>query len=159
MATASRAETVDWVNQMGADHVINHRESLAEQLKELGLSPKYVASLTATDQHFPAILELIQPRGHVALIDDPKTLDITPGKLKALSFHWELMFTRPLFGTADLEQQHLLLNRVAEMLDAGQLKSTVTKNYGPLTIAALKEAHTAQESGQAIGKNVLEGMS
>lgn len=159
VATASRAETVDWVNQMGADHVINHRESRAEQLKELGLSPKYVASLTATDQHFPAILELIQPRGHVALIDDPKTLDITPGKLKALSFHWELMFTRPLFGTADLEQQHLLLNRVAEMLDAGQLKSTVTKNYGPLTIAALKEAHTAQESGQAIGKNVLEGMS
>ncbi|HAP58068.1 MAG TPA: zinc-binding alcohol dehydrogenase family protein, partial [Cytophagales bacterium] len=157
VATASRPETMAWVQKMGADHVINHRESLVDQLKELGLAPKYVASLTATDQHFPAILELIQPRGHVALIDDPTTLDINPGKPKALSFHWEFMFTRSMFDTPDMDQQHRLLNRVSEMLDAGTLQSTVTQNFGTLSVDTLAKAHAAQESGRAIGKNVLEG--
>ena len=90
---------------MGADHVINHRESLPEQLQSLNISPRYVASLNATDQHFSAILELVQPRGHIAIIDDPQTLDIKQGKGKALTFSWELMFTRPMFQTHDMEKQ------------------------------------------------------
>lgn len=144
---------------MGADLVINHRESLVDQLKELGISPKYVASLNGTEQHFPAILELIQPRGHVALIDDPSSLDIMPGKLKALTFSWEMMFTRPMFKTADIMKQHELLNRVAELLDNGILQSTVTNNLGKLNVENLKEAHTQQESGKVIGKNVLDGFN
>ena len=142
---------------MGADHVINHRESLIDQVKDLGLEPRYVASLSGSDGHFPAIIELIKPRGHVALIDDPQTLDITTGKQKALTFSWEFMFTRSMFQTNDIERQHELLNRVSELIDDGTLVLTVTKNLGKVSAETLKTAHSLQESGRAIGKNVLDG--
>lgn len=155
IATASRPDTIDWVNKMGADHVINHREPLVEQVNKLGLVPKYVASLTATDQHFPALVELIKPRGHIALIDDPQALDINSMKRKALSFSWEFMFTRSMFQMDDMVKQHQLLNRVSELVDRGDLVTTATQNLGDMSVASLKEAHVLQESGRAIGKTVL----
>ena len=158
IATASRPDTVEWVKKMGADHVINHREPLPAQMKELGIQPRYVAALNGTGEHFPAIVELIKPRGHVVLIDDPKTLDILSGKLKSLSFSWEFMFARPMYQTDDISKQHELLNRVSELIDDGTLLSTMTTNLGKLSYATLKEAHIQQESGRVIGKNVLEGL-
>ena len=157
IATASRPETVNWVQKMGADRVINHRESLVDQVKNLELEPRYVASLNATAQHFPAIIELIKPRGHVALIDDPGTLDIMSGKPKALSFSWEFMFARSMHQMDDIEKQHELLNRVSELIDEGTLISTVTNKLGKMSAETLKLAHEQQESGRVIGKNVLEG--
>ena len=157
IATASRPETIEWVKRMGADHVINHRESLVEQINELGIQPRYVASLNGTGQHFPAIVELIKPRGHMALIDDPEEIDIRLGKTKALSFSWEFMFTRSMFQTEDIEKQHELLNRVSELIDNGELISTMTNNLGDMSVETLKEAHIQQESGRVIGKNVLNG--
>ena len=158
IATASRPETTEWVKKMGADYVINHHESLVDQLKNINMQPLYVASLTGTDGHFPAVIELIKPRGHVAFIDDPTTLDIKVGKPKALSFSWEFMFARSMFETDDMKVQHQLLNRVSEMIDAGELISTVNNNLGALSVETLKAAHIAQESGKVIGKNVLEGL-
>ncbi|PXA05069.1 zinc-binding alcohol dehydrogenase family protein [Coraliomargarita sinensis] len=157
VATASRPETVEWVKKMGADHVINHHESLTEQMQKLGTVPRYVASLNGSEDHFDAIVELIQPRGHIALIDDPKTLNIHAIKPKSLSFSWEYMFARPMHQTPDMEKQHELLNRVSSLLDEGRLVSTVTKNLGQLNVENLKTAHTEQESGRVIGKNVLDG--
>ena len=157
VATASRPETSDWVKKMGADHVVNHRESLVAQLDALGRKPRYVAALTGTDGHFPAILELVKPRGHVAVIDDPATLDILPAKRKALSFSWEFMFSRPMHQTDDMDKQRELLNQVAQLLDDGTLVSTVTGRLGRLNAENLREAHRLQESGRVIGKNVLEG--
>ncbi|MEM9399055.1 MAG: zinc-binding alcohol dehydrogenase family protein [Verrucomicrobiota bacterium] len=157
IATASRPETIDWVKKMGADHVINHRESLVEQVKKLQLSPRYVASLNGTEGHFSAIVELIKPRGHIALIDDPENLNINSIKPKALSFSWEFMFTRSMFQTHDMCKQHELLNAVSEMIDQKILISTVTKHLGPLTVTSLQEAHRLQESGKVLGKNVLDG--
>ncbi len=157
IATASRPQTVAWVQKMGADYVINHHESLTDQVRKLGLEPRYVAALTGTAGHFAAIIELIKPRGHIALIDDPKVLDIMLGKPKALSFSWEFMFARPMYQTDDMNRQHHLLNRVSEMIDNGILVSTVGNNLGRLSTANLKKAHELQESGCVIGKNVLEG--
>ena len=157
IATASRVESTEWVKKMGADHVINHRESLVDQLKTLAIEPGYVACLTGTDQHFPAVIELIQPRGQIALIDDPQELDIKLGKTKALSFTWEFMFTRSMYQTHDIEKQHELLNRVADLIDTHILISTVTNNLGKIAADTLKIAHLQQESGKVIGKNVLEG--
>ena len=156
VATASRPETIAWVEKMGADQVINHRASLVDQLAGLKLQPKYVASLTGTDGHFESILELIQPRGHVAFIDDPETLDIKAGKPKSLSFSWEFMFARSMHQTDDIDKQHALLNRVSELLDDGTLVSTVTNNLGTMSVETLTEAHVLQESSKAIGKNVLD---
>jgi NADPH:quinone reductase-like Zn-dependent oxidoreductase len=130
---------------------------LIDQLNAIDIQPLYVAALTGTDGHFPAIVELIKPRGHVAFIDDPKTLDIKVGKPKALNFSWEFMFTRSMFQMDDIEVQHQLLNRVSEMLDSGELISTVNNNLGPISVETLKAAHAEQESGRVIGKNVLSG--
>ncbi len=159
ITTASRAETRDWVIQMGADHVVNHQNPLDEELATLGISPRYVASLTHTDKHFAAIGELIKPRGHIALIDDPSSLDILPLKRKAISVSWEFMFTRSLFQMNDMEVQGALLNRVSRLLDSGVLASTVTTVRGPMTPESLQQAHDAQASGTAIGKTVLGALS
>ncbi|MEM1136674.1 MAG: zinc-binding alcohol dehydrogenase family protein [Bacteroidota bacterium] len=157
IATASRPETIAWTQKMGADYVINHREVLVDQVKTHGYSPYYVASLSGSGEHFPAIVELIKPRGHIALIDDPKSLDITLIKRKALTFSWEFMFTRSMYQTNDIEKQHELLNRVSALIDEGILISTVTNNLGKISVETLKAAHTQQESGRVIGKNVLDG--
>jgi len=159
IATASRPETEAWARKMGADYVVNHRQPLDSELAALGIAPRYVAALTHTDQHIDAVVKLIQPRGTIALIDDPKGLDIGPLKFKALKLCWEFMFTRSMFQTADIETQRHLLDRVADMLDAGQLISTVTKRFGPMSVASLREAHALQESGRAIGKSVLGGFA
>lgn len=157
IATASRPDTRAWVEKMGADHIINHRNPLDEEMKSLGISPRYVASLTHTDHHFASIVELIKPRGHIALIDDPESLDVLPLKLKAVSLSWEFMFTRSMFQTEDMDAQHLLLNRAANLLDDGTLISTVNHHGGTLNVANLRAAHVLQESGKAIGKTVLDG--
>ncbi len=157
IATASRPETVDWVQRMGADAVINHRESLVDQLKALHIEPRYVASLNGTADHFTETVDLIKPRGHIALIDDPKDLEIHTIKPKALSLSWEFMFARSMFQTKDMDQQHKLLNQVSELIDSGKLKSVVNQNLGKLSAETLSNAHLLQESGKVIGKNVIDG--
>jgi len=157
IATASRPETIAWTKKMGADHVINHHESLVDQIKQLSLEPRYVAGLSGSGGHFPAMVDLIKPRGHIALIDDPQDINIRAIKLKALSFSWEFMFTRSMFETEDMAKQHELLNRVSSLIDDGTLRSTVKHNFGKISVETLKEAHAQQESGRAIGKNVLDG--
>ena len=116
-------------------------------------------ALNGTEEHFPAIVELIKPRGHIALIDDPQNLDINSIKPKALSFSWEFMFTRSMFQTDDIEAQHELLNRISELIDDDTLASTATNNLGNLSAESLKKAHAQQESGRVIGKNVLNGFA
>ena len=158
VATASRTETVAWCRKMGAHHVIDHRRPLNEGLKAIGIpTVEYVAGLTATDQHLPAIVEAIAPQGHLALIDDPQTLNILPFKRKSISVHWELMFTRSLFQTADMVEQHHLLNEVADLVDAGLLATTLTRDVGPINASNLKHAHALIESGRSYGKIVLSG--
>jgi zinc-binding alcohol dehydrogenase family protein len=157
IATASRRDTETWVRKMGADHVINHRKPLDQEMKELGISPGYVASLTNTEQHIESVIELIKPRGRIALIDDPQAFDIAPLKFKALSLCWEFMFTRSMFQTDDIDVQHELLNRVADLLDDGSLVSTVNRHVGMISVANLTAAHEFQESGKAIGKTVMDG--
>ncbi|NNJ27378.1 zinc-binding alcohol dehydrogenase family protein [Alienimonas chondri] len=158
IATASRPDTVAWVETMGADHIVNHRKPLDGELSTLGIAPRYVACLTHTADHFDAVAELIKPRGRIAVIDDPPALEIKPLKKKALSVGWEYMFARPVFQTADMHVQHDLLNRVAAMLDDGSLLPTVYEHAGALTVDALTEAHAFQESGRAIGKTVFDGL-
>ena len=158
IATASRPETQAWCREMGAHHVIDHRRPLDEGLRGLGIGAvEYVAGLTATDQHLPAIVTVIAPQGRFAVIDDPPALDIMPFKLKSVSVHWELMFTRPLFETPDMAAQHRLLNEVADLVDAGVLRGTATQDLGLINAATLRRAHALVESGQAIGKAVLSG--
>ncbi len=158
IATASRPETVAWVREMGAHHIIDHTLPLAEQVAALGLgAPAFVFSTTQTDRHIDQIAELIAPQGRFGLIDDPATLDINRFKRKSVSAHWELMFTRSMFNTADIAEQGKLLNEVSRLVDEGVLRTTMTERYSPINAANLKQVHTLIESGKARGKIVLEG--
>jgi NADPH2:quinone reductase len=156
VATASRPETQAWVRDLGAHHVIDHARPLGSQIAALG-APGFVFSTTNTDVHLAAIAELIAPQGRFALIDDPATLDINPFKRKSVSVHWEFMFTRSMFDTADIGAQGVLLNEVARLVDAGTLRTTLGESFGRIDAANLRRAHALIESGRAKGKIVLEG--
>ncbi|MEM9807507.1 MAG: zinc-binding alcohol dehydrogenase family protein, partial [Cyanobacteria bacterium P01_D01_bin.56] len=160
IATASRPETQDWVRECGAHHVINHRQPMAPQIQALGLgAPGFVFSTNHTEHHFADIVELIAPQGRFGLIDDPEVLNAKALKTKAISLHWELMFTRSLFDTPDIAEQGKLLNEVATLVDSGRIRSTATEVAGKINAATLRKAHAQIESGSARGKIVLEGFS
>jgi NADPH:quinone reductase len=158
IATASRPETVAWVKEMGAHHVIDHSLPLAKQVAALELgAPAFVFSTTHSDRHLDEIAELIAPQGRFGLIDDPEILGINGFKRKSVSVHWELMFTRAIFNTADIAEQGKILNQVSRLIDEGILRTTMTERYAPIDAAHLKQIHRLIESGKARGKIVLEG--
>lgn len=158
IATASRPETVEWCRSMGAHHVIDHHQPLNTGLAAIGIPQvRYVAGLTATDKHRDAIVESLMPQGALAMIDDPDVFDIVPFKRKCLSVHWELMFTRSLFGTPDMQEQHRILAEVSQLVDSGVLRTTFREDFGPVNAANLKRAHAAVESGRGFGKVTLSG--
>ncbi|MEB2846280.1 zinc-binding alcohol dehydrogenase family protein [Endobacterium cereale] len=159
IATASRPETQNWVRELGAHHVVDHSKPLAPQIAEMAIGqPGFVFSITQTDKHLPDVLELIAPQGRFALIDDSAdVIDLRPFKRKCLSVHWEMMFARPVFQTADMIEQHKLLTHVAELVDAGKIRTTLSDVLGPINADNLKKAHALIESGTTRGKLVLSG--
>ena len=158
ITTASRAETQEWVKELGAHHVIDHRRPLAAQIAELGIgAPAFVFSTTHTEQHAADIAELIAPQGRFALIDDPTAFDIMLFKRKAVSIHHELMFTRSIYGTPDMHEQGKILDALAVLVDEGKIRTTLTERLSPINAANLKTVHALIESGAAKGKTVLEG--
>lgn len=158
IATASRPETQAWARELGAHHVVDHSRPLVAEVAALGIgAPAFVFSTNDSGTHMPEIAELIAPQGRFGLIDDPKSVEISPFKLKSVSVHWELMFTRPMFGTPDIAEQGALLTEVARMVDAGRLRTTLTETLRPIDAANLRKAHALIESGRARGKIVLEG--
>ena len=158
IGTASRPETRAWVSDMGAHFVLDHLQPLAPQLAAIG-HPRvpYLAGLTQTELHLPAIIEVIAPQGRFAVIDDPSQLDVMPFKQKSVSIHWEFMFTRSLFETADMQAQHEILEEVARLVDAGRLRTTLASHFGTINAANLRRAHALIEGGHSRGKIVLEG--
>jgi zinc-binding alcohol dehydrogenase family protein len=158
IATASRESTRDWVEKLGADYVIDHSKPLQPQIEALNISQvTHVASLNGSGAYMDSYTELLAPFGKIALIDDPGTFDISKFKPKSLSLHWEFMFARSMFQSADMMQQSHLLNHVAELVDQGYIQTTVGKNLGVINAANLKIAHAELESGCSIGKIVLQG--
>jgi zinc-binding alcohol dehydrogenase family protein len=158
IATASRPETQAWCLALGAHAVIDHSKPLAQALKDSGHGQvDYVAALTQTQQHYAQIIESLKPQGAIGVIDDMVGLDAMPLKSKALSLHWELMFTRSMFGTPDMAEQGRLLADVAQLVDAGRIRTTAGTHFGAIAAANLLRAHAWIETGKAQGKVVLEG--
>ena len=160
IATASRDETAAWCRTLGADHVIDHRQALAPQLQALGLDAVDAAlNLADTDRYWDALGELLAPQGHVGLIVEPAgALKIgDPYKAKCIGIHWEFMFARARFKTADMGEQGRILARVAELVDAGKLRGTLTETLSPISAETMREAHRRLESGRTIGKLAVSG--
>ena len=158
VATASRLETVQWVRDLGADEVIDHKGDMPAQLQQLGIDGvHYVYSTYFTEQHWKAIVEVLRPQGGVVAIDSAVNIDLALLKQKSGTFAWEFMFTRSMFQTDDMAEQGRLLNEVAKLVDAGKIRSTLTQTLTPITAENLREAHRQLESLGVIGKIVLEG--
>lgn len=158
VATASREQSRKWCLDLGAHAVVDHARPMKEQIEKLKVPPvALVASLTNTDRHYKAIAEFMAPQGKYGLIDDPPEFNVGVFKGKAISIHWESMFTRSSFQTADMIAQHHLLNDVADLIDKGVLRTTLGERFGSINAANLKRAHALLESGQSRGKIVLEG--
>lgn len=158
LATASRPETSAWVQDLGADHVVNHREDMVAQIRALGIQHVDHIAIFNDMRHWETAVELIRPQGGIVSIDDTD-LPMPMGgmKMKAASLHWEFMFARSMHQTHDMVEQHKLLSYVADQIDAGKIKTTVSKRMSPINATTMREAHRLVETGQAKGKIVVEG--
>ncbi|KXU87057.1 NADPH:quinone reductase [Caballeronia megalochromosomata] len=157
IATASRSETSDWVRKLGVKHIADHSKPIDKAIKAIGFEGvDYVAAITTTAGSAPDIARAMNPQGHVTLIDNFDD-SIAPFKPKSITISWEMMFTRSLFETADMDAQHRLLTEVSALVDAGVLRTTLSQASGPINAENLRKAHETVESGRAIGKIVLEG--
>ena len=160
IATASREESEKWCRDLGADFVINHREALAPQLREIGHETiNFIANYNNTDAYWEVMGEVVAPLGGIVLIVEPSgPVDFGgPLKSKSVRVSWEFMFTRSMFGTEDIVAQHEILKAVAELIDAGEIRTTANGVLGQITAENMVKGHTLIESGSSIGKMVLEG--
>jgi zinc-binding alcohol dehydrogenase family protein len=157
IASASRPETAAWVRELGAKHVADHSRPIDKALRAIGFDGvDYIAAITTTSGIAPALADAMNPQGHITLIDNFHD-SIMPFKAKSITISWEMMFTRSLFHTRDIQMQHQLLREVSALVDDGVLRTTMTHNLGRINADNLRRAHEIVESGHTIGKVVLEG--
>jgi zinc-binding alcohol dehydrogenase family protein len=154
IATASRQESRDWVAGLGAHAVIDHHDLVNEGLQAAPDGVDYVFS-THSEGNVEAFAQLMNPFGHVVAIDDPEGLDLRDFKPKSIAWHWEFMFTRPMFETDDIQEHKRLLARVAALVDEGRVRTTVTETIEDFSAAGLRRAHALVESGRMTGKVVV----
>ncbi len=158
IATASRPESEAHVRALGADLVLDHSKPLSQELQRVGLRwVESIFSVTHTHLHFPELARCIAPQGQICVIDDPEPIDVRLLKARCAALHWEAMFTRSGFETADMAAQGQLLTETARLVDAGLIHGTHTATLGPIDAAHLRQAHAAVESQRTIGKVVLAG--
>lgn len=160
IATASREESAEWCRNLGADHIINHRKDMPAQLREIGIEhAHYIANFNDIDGAWEAMGEMIAPQGRIVLITGHQThLDMAgPFKMKSVSIHWEFMFTRSMFKTDDIIEQHHILNRIAELIENGKLTATANESLSPINAENILEGHRRMESESAIGKLTISG--
>jgi NADPH:quinone reductase len=159
IATASRPASAQWAKELGADHIVDHFGDIPAQMKALGIPQvDYVLMFNDTDRHFPAAAEVIKPQGGICtIVENERPVPVELLKSKSAAFHWEFMFTRAMFGTPDMIEQHKLLTEVARLADAGTLRTTLGEDLGRINADNLRRAHQMLEEGRAIGKLVLTG--
>ncbi len=160
ISTASRPESISWCKAMGADYIVNHHKLVAE-IKALKIKEvDYILCCNSTDLYFDSMVELIAPQGHIcSIVDNTKPLAMNKLKAKSASFSWEFMFTRAMFKTDDMIEQHHILNELARLLDEGILKTTLGETLSPINASNLRRAHEKMEAGSMIGKLVLSSWS
>ena len=159
IASASRPDSDAWVRDLGAQHVVNHAQSLAAQIAAIPALPPvhWIFSTHTSTASWAEMAKIVAPQGRIGLIDDPEPLDLRAVKSKSVSIHWEAMFTRPLFATPDMVRQHEILDEIATLIDSGTLRATAAQNYGRIDATNLRRAHAALEAGRVVGKIVLDG--
>ncbi len=161
ITTASRPETIAWVKNLGADHVINHKEELIAQMEAIAFPQvDYILCNSDTDAYFQTMATLIKPQGKIcSIVETAKPINLDLLKTKSATFVWEFMFTRAMFKTTDMIAQHHILERIAKLIDNRTLRTTINEIKSPINATNLRAAHAQLESGTTIGKIVLSGWS
>jgi zinc-binding alcohol dehydrogenase family protein len=159
LATVGRPESHDWVMSMGANHALDHHQELRPQIEALGLNYiDHILNLNNTDFYWDVMADLIRPEGLIcSIVENEGALNQDSLKRKSAGFVWEFMFTKSLYQTPDIATQGEILNKIAEDIDRGALKTTVSKVFQPISVLNLKQAHELLESRTTIGKIVLHG--
>ena len=153
IATASREASKKWCLDLGADIVLNHQDLVAEFKRHDLTSPAHILCMGHPDEYFEQMAEIIAPQGSICLLANAgRPYDVNLLKAKSVTLVWEMMFTRSMFHTDDMIEQHNVLKQLAEMLDQGQIKTTLTKNLTPINLENITQAHALIENGQMIGK-------
>ncbi len=157
IGTASRPETMQWAKEHGASYTIDHHKAFAPQLKQLGFDAvDYIFCLNSTDKHWDDMVEVIAPQGKIcSIVEMRNPINLSALQSKSATFVWEFMFTRSMYQTADMIEQHNLLNQLAQLIDEGKIRTTLTEKLEPINATNLREAHKKVESGKTIGKIVL----
>lgn len=159
IASASRAESQDWVKQLGAEWVVDHSLPIGPQLDALGLNiVDAIANFHNTDRYWKLMAERIRPQGGiVALVSSKGDLDLNLLKSKSVRFFWEYMFTRSLYQTPDMEEQGQILDALATAVEGKSLVSTARFFMTPISAETLNKAYTKLQTGHSQGKIVLSG--
>lgn len=159
VATASRDESRAQALRLGAHLVIDHRQPLSSALEATGIRwAERIFSISHSHLHFPELAKSVAPQGRICMIDDPaEAIDVRPLKARCASLHWEAVFTRSGFQTADMAEQGRILGEVARLIDAGLLQSTHGTTVGIINAANLRSAHALVEGGHSTGKLTLVG--
>lgn len=154
IATASRPESRDWACALGADEVVDHHD-LVDAVRAHGVEEVDWVLSPHSQGNVEAFAELVRPFGHIVALDEPEGLDLLPLKPKSIAWHWELMFTRPMFETDDMSEHKHLLARVAALVDEGRVRPTATEYVHDFSATGLRRAHERVETGRMTGKIVV----
>ncbi|MDK9584276.1 MULTISPECIES: zinc-binding alcohol dehydrogenase family protein [Lelliottia] len=157
IATASREDSAQWCRDRGADLVVNYRDLKGELAKHDIKFVDYIFILNDTDGHWDAVSDLIAPQGHICtIVENDRPLDQSKLKSKSAALHWEFMYTRSMYQTADMARQGEILNEVAKLVDTGVVESSLSDTLHGLSVESITEAHRKVLDGHMRGKVVVE---
>lgn len=156
IATASREDSAQWCRDRGADLVVNYRDLPGELAQHDIKFVDYIFILNDTDGHWAAVSQLIAPQGHIcSIVENAHPLDQDALKSKSAALHWEFMYTRSMYQTADMARQGEILNEVAKLADAGEVDSALSETLHGLSVESITDAHRKVLEGHMRGKVVV----
>ncbi|HET8807772.1 MAG TPA: zinc-binding alcohol dehydrogenase family protein [Methylophaga sp.] len=157
IASVGSDDSAEWCRSLGAHDTVSHRDDLLANYQQTSLpAPDYIICLGDSDLYLPIMAELIKPQGLIGLVVSfNKPVDLNLLKNKSAGLVWEFMFSRPMLQTDDMQQQHRILQRIAELIQSGCIRHTLTQRFDTLTVDNLQAAHALIETGHNRGKIAL----
>ena len=149
VATASREQSREWASRLGADAVLDHGElTWLEDLAADGVDFVFDPHATAAvDTYVP----ITRQDGHIIALDEPGSDEPAPLRRKGIAWHRGLA---SLYAP-DLGRRRQELERLAALVDAGRIRSTLTEAIDDFSADGLRRAHALVESGRMTGKVVV----